>query len=68
MGLGPEVVSSESNCRFRDHKFDNFYAHSPPTADSRRCVSYKGKYVHKVLVNHLDKLAQLDELTISTWP
>ena len=29
-----------------------------PSADSRRViVSYKRKYVHKVLVNHLDKLA-----------
>ena len=30
-----------------------------PSADSRRVVvSYKQKYVHKVLVNHLVKLAQ----------
>ena len=30
-----------------------------PSADSRRVVvSYKGKYVHKVLVNGLFKLAQ----------
>ena len=30
-----------------------------PSADSRRVVvNYKGKYVHKVLVNHLVKLAQ----------
>ena len=30
-----------------------------PSADSRRVVvSYKRKYVHKVLVNHLVKLAQ----------
>ena len=33
--------------------------HSPPSADSRRAVvSYKQKYVHKVLVNRLVKLAQ----------
>ena len=36
----------------------NFYGHSP-SADSRRVVvSYKRKYVHKVLVNRLVKLAQ----------
>ena len=30
-----------------------------PSADSRKVVaSYKGKYVHEVLVNHLIKLAQ----------
>ena len=35
------------------------YGQSLPSADSRRAaVSYKGKYVHKVLVNHLVKLAQ----------
>ena len=28
------------------------------SADSRRVVSYKRKYVHKVLVNRLVKLAQ----------
>ena len=28
------------------------------SADSRRVISYKGKYVHKVLVNCLVKLAQ----------
>ena len=42
-----------------------------PAADSRRVVvSYKGKYVHKVLVNHLVKLALekvwLGELTVPT--
>ena len=42
-----------------------------PSADSRRVVvSYKRKYVHKVLVNSLVKLAQekvwLGELTIPT--
>ena len=39
-----------------------------PSADSRRVVSYKLKYVHKVLVNCLVKLAQekvwIDELTV----
>ena len=31
-----------------------------PSADSRRVVvSYKRKYVHEVLVNHLVKLAQV---------
>ena len=41
-----------------------------PSADSRRVVSYKRKYVHEVLVNCLVKLAQekvwLAELTIPT--
>ena len=42
-----------------------------PSADSRRVVvSYKRKYVHKVPVNHLVKLAQekiwLGELTVPT--
>ena len=42
-----------------------------PSTDSRRVVvSYKRKYVHKVLVNRLVKLAQekvvLDELTVPT--
>ena len=41
------------------------------SADSRRgVVSYKGKYVHEVLVNHLVKLVQakvwLGELTVPT--
>ena len=49
----------------------NFYGHSPSPADSLRIVvSYKRKYVLKVLVNRLVKLAQekvwLSELTIST--
>ena len=35
------------------------YGRSPPLPDSRRVVdSYKRKYVHKVLVNHLIKLTQ----------
>ena len=41
-----------------------------PSADSRRVVSYKQKYVHKVLVNRLVKLAKekmwLGELTVPT--
>ena len=46
------------------------FGHSPPSADSRRVVvSYKQKYVHKVLVNRLVKLALekvwLGELTVS---
>ena len=46
------------------------YGHSPPSADSRRVVvSYKQKYVHKVLVNRLVKLALekvwLSKLTVS---
>ena len=55
-------------------KQNNFFiefGHAPPSADSRRVVvSYKQKYVHKVLVNSLVKLAQekvwLGELTVST--
>ena len=43
-----------------------------PSAESRIVVSYKRKYVHKVLVNCLVKLAQeklwLGELTILTRP
>ena len=55
-----------------DWSWNNFYDHSPLSADSRRVVvSYKGKYVHEVLDNSLVKLAQekvsLGEL-ISTWP
>ena len=41
-----------------------------PSNDSRKVVSYKRKYVHKVLVNLLVKLAQekmwLGELTVLT--
>ena len=48
-------------------------SHSPPSPDSRRVVViYKRKYVYKVLVNRLVKLAQekvwLGELTVSTCP
>ena len=44
-----------------------------PSADSRMViVSYKQKYMHKVLVNCLFKLAQeklwLGELTVPPWP
>ena len=39
---------------------------------SSQVVSYKGKYVHEVLVNCLFKLAQekvwLGELTVPQWP
>ena len=79
------AYGNESYCRSRGHEFDpspvpyfcgdwswnNFYGHSPPYADSRRVVSYKGKYVHKVLVKCLVKPAQekvwLCELTVPTW-
>ena len=69
-----------SDCRSRGHKFDpgpvpyflgdrswnNFYCHSPPSADSKRVVvSYKRKYVHKVLANCLVKLAQ--ERSVVSW-
>ena len=41
-----------------------------PSADSRRVVSYKQKYVHEVLVKCLVKFGQekvwIDELTVST--
>ena len=51
--------------------FDCIYGHSPPSTDSRRVVvSYKLKYAHEILVNHLIKPAQekvwLGELTVST--
>ena len=66
-----------SNCKSRGHNFDpsqvpyflcdwswnNFFGRS---ADSRRVVvSYKRKYVHKVLVNRLVKLAQ--EKSVVRW-
>ena len=62
-----------SDCRSRGREFDpdpdNFYGHSPPFLHSRRVVvSYKRKYVHKLLVNRLFKPAQekvwLGELTV----
>ena len=61
-----------SDCRPRGHKFDPgpapYFAKIDleiisraiflPSADSRKVVvTYKGKYVHKVLVNCLVKLA-----------
>ena len=36
-----------------------------PSADSRRVVKYKHKYVHEVLVNHLFKLAKEKSVV---WP
>ena len=50
------------------------YGHFPPSDSERVVVSYKRKYVHKVLVNPLVKLAQeiageiacLGQLTVST--
>ena len=74
------AVSSESDGKSRGLMFDhgpvpyfrgdwswnNFYCQSPPSADSRRVdVSYKWKYVHKVLVNHLVKLAH--EKSLVWW-
>ena len=51
-----------------DHEIISMAIH--PSADSRRVVSYKQKYVHEVLVNCLVKRAQekvrIDELTVST--
>ena len=62
-----------SDCRYTSHRFDFDlvpYFHKIdhemistatllPSTDSRRvAVSYKQKYVHKVLVNGLVKLAQ----------
>ena len=42
-----------------DHEIIATVSHSPPSADSRRVVvSYKQKYVHEALVNHLVKLFQ----------
>ena len=67
------AIGSQSDCRSRGREFDPgpvpyfrgdwswniFYGHSPPSADSRRVgVSYKRKYVHKVLVNRFVKLSQ----------
>ena len=42
----------------RDWPWNNLYGHSSLIADSRRAVvSYKRKYMHEILVNHLVKLA-----------
>ena len=72
-GLRSAVCNKSEICRSRGRKIDpvqvpyfhwdwpwnNFYGHSPPSADSRRVfVSYKQKYVHKELINCLVKLAQ----------
>ena len=58
----PVVVSSiaaQSHTYLETDHIITFTATHLPSADSRRVVvSYKGKYVHKVLVDHLDKLAQ----------
>ena len=51
-----------------DWSWNNFYGHSPPFRwfHSRRVVvSYKRKYVHKLLVNHLFKPAQ--EKSVVKW-
>ena len=50
-----------------DRSWNNFYGHSPPSADARRVVvSYKRKYVHKVLVKRLVTLAQEKSVVRST--
>ena len=69
----PSAVGNMSDYRSRVREFDpgpvpyfhwdwSWYISMAillPSADSRRVVvSYKQKYVHKVLVNHLAKLAQ----------
>ena len=44
---------------FVEKNKSSFLSHSPSSAYSRRVgVSYKQKYVHKVLVNRLVKLAR----------
>ena len=78
----------ECDCRSRGLEFDpgpvqyfrgdwsrnNFYGHSSPFRwiIQEGLFSYKQKYVHKVLVNCLFKLAQekvwLGELTVPLWP
>ena len=64
---GPQrAVGSASNCRPRDRKVEfqldqfrgdwplnNFYSHSPPSADPRAVASYWRKYAHLVLVSPL---------------
>ena len=71
---GPcSAVGNVSDCRSRGHKFDPspvpYFAEIDheiisaaillPSTDSRRVfVSYKRKYVHKVLVNCLVKVAR----------
>ena len=66
-----------SDCRSWGCKFDPDRSHTftkvdheiistvilLPSTDSRRvAVSYKRKYVHKILVNHLVKLVQLNSV------
>ena len=55
-----------------DHKVISTFILLLPLIQEGLFVSYKGKYVHKVLVNSLVKLAQekvwLGELTIMTSP
>ena len=80
------AVGNMSDCRSRGREFDPgkvpYFMENDheiiataillPSADSRRVVSYKQKYVHEVLVNRLVQLAQekvrLGELIIPTWP
>ena len=51
-----------------DHEMISTVVLPLPLIHSRRVVSYKRKYVHELLVNHLFKLAQekvwLGELTV----
>ena len=58
----PGIMSSIPACSHTFHGdglWNNFYCHSPPSTDPTRVVvSYKRKYVHKVLGNRLVKLAQ----------
>ena len=58
----PGVMSSISAQSHTFLEIDHeifFYAHSDPLADSRRTgVSSKQKYVHKIPINSLVKLAQ----------
>ena len=79
-------LGNMSDCRSRGLKFDPAQSHTfmeiereiistailLPSADSRRVVViYLQKYVHKVVVNCLVKLAEkvwLGELTVPTYP
>ena len=66
----PEITSRSGLVPYfhGDWSWNNFYRHSPPSADSLRVVvSYKLKYVHEVLVNPLVKLAQ-EKVWLSEWP
>ena len=73
MTVDPGVVSliSARSHFFMEIDHEIVSSHSPPSTDPKRVVvSYKRKYVHKVLVNRLVKLVQekawLGELTSST--